>query len=385
MVDIELIPYPGEDEDSFIKRKAYYLRIVKRRLNYGNHSIEKKMVSAISLNEIEKEEINAFWEQYMSSTVRNQLIDYRYYSVFKNALIEGERLSNYIPDTFYYAFIDEYYTNPQHSSPCDDKNMYDLYFHDINRPKTVFRKIDDMFLDENYSVIKVEDAIKKAKDEGEVILKIGKFSEGGQGEMLWDSIRDNENRLIEFLKASDNIVCQEIIKQHKVLNDLNPSSVNTVRIMTLIFNNEVHLMSSAIRFGASGNRTDNINSGGLACGLYQDGRLKSIAYDIAARKYNCHQSGQSFDEITIPSYGQCVDIVTTLAKRFVSISKLISWDLAIDEKGNPLLIEFNLAFGGINFHQICNGPILGNLTHDVLTDVFANSYTLKSIIKSYLK
>lgn len=78
-----------------------------------------------------------------------------------------------------------------------------------------------------------------------------------------------------------------------------------------------------------------------------------------------------------------MDVVKALAKRFVSMSRLISWDLAIDEKGNPLLVEFNLTFGGINFHQFCNGPILGSLRDDILADVFANSYTLKSIIKSF--
>lgn len=36
MVDIELKPFPGEDDISFSKRKAYFIRIVKPRMNYGN-------------------------------------------------------------------------------------------------------------------------------------------------------------------------------------------------------------------------------------------------------------------------------------------------------------------------------------------------------------
>ena len=72
-----------------------------------------------------------------------------------------------------------------------------------------------------------------------------------------------------------------------------------------------------------------------------------------------------------------------LAKRFSLISRLISWDLAIDENAQPLLIEGNLTFGELDFHQMCNGPIFGDLTEEVLKDVFANSYTLNSILKSF--
>ena len=98
-----------------------------------------------------------------------------------------------------------------------------------------------------------------------------------------------------------------------------------------------------------------------------------------------HPQGVSFESVTIPNFSECTDLVTILAKRFSSLSRLISWDLAIDEAGHPLLIEFNLTWGQLDFHQYCNGPIFGDMTEDVLNDVFNNSYTLKSIIKSFAK
>ena len=36
----------------------------------------------------------------------------------------------------------------------------------------------------------------------------------------------------------------------------------------------------------------------------------------------------------------------------------------------------------MDFHQLCNGPIFGDMTHNVLKEVFDKSYTLNSIIKS---
>ena len=318
----------------------------------------------------------------MTPAVRDQLVDYRYYSVFKSALLENERLCKYIPDSFFYLFVDDYFTNPQHSNPCDDKNLYDLYFQDVNRPKTVFRKIGNIFQDDKYNEISMDEAISRIDDFGEVIMKIAKFSCGGQGVLFWKPDTGNKDELLSFLRNSEFIICQEVVKQHPILDELNPSSVNTIRLMTLVFKDEVHMISSAIRFGINGLRTDNINSGGLACGLKPDGRLKDVGYDVCARKFACHPNGKPVKQYQIPNYSQCVELVTKLAKRFLSVSKMISWDIAIDKNGNPLLIEFNLSGSGLNFHQICNGPILGDLTNDVLAEVFNNCYTLKSIIKS---
>ena len=61
---------------------------------------------------------------------------------------------------------------------------------------------------------------------------------------------------------------------------------------------------------------------------------------------------------------------------------MISWDLAIEENGDPLLIEFNVCYGELDFHQLCNGPIFKDLTREVLDDVFENAYSLNSILKS---
>lgn len=36
---------------------------------------------------------------------------------------------------------------------------------------------------------------------------------------------------------------------------------------------------------------------------------------------------------------------------------MVSWDIAIDKDGDPVLIEANMRKGGINFHQFNNGPM----------------------------
>lgn len=384
---IELIkPYHGEDDVSFTKRKAYYYRVLMPYWNYSNDSYLKKVHNTQSISSADFEEINNFWNGIFSPKLPQKkwqkLIDYRYYDVYNKIISDGERLSQYIPDTFFYLFVDEYYTNPQHSNPCDDKNLYDLFFQDVNRPQTVFRKLNDIYLDENYNEITVEDAIWKAENCEEVILKIGKFSYGGKGVKFWKSVDSQVSEMTDFMRNCRDVVCQKVIKQHVNLSRLNPTSVNTVRIMTLMLGQQVYVLSGVLRMGINGSRTDNASSGGIVCGIKPSGQLKGVAYDTSANRYERHPQGTAFDNVSIPNYLEAVDMVISLAKRLSSISRLISWDLAIDETGHPVLLEANFCGGEMDFHQLCNGPILGDMTQDVLRDVLNHSYTLNSIIKS---
>ena len=143
------------------------------------------------------------------------------------------------------------------------------------------------------------------------------------------------------------------------------------------------MLSSFIRFGAEGSRLDNIHSGGYACGIDENGRLRETACDIAGTIIDHRPQGKCLNEIKVPNYDECVELVTDLSRRLVVMSRLLAWDIAIDENGNPIVIEYSPSNAGSNYHQLCNGPIFGDMTEDVLKEVFDNSYTLNSIIKSF--
>ena len=52
--------------------------------------------------------------------------------------------------------------------------------------------------------------------------------------------------------------------------------------------------------------------------------------------------------------------------------RLVSWDFSINEAGEPILVEPNLCYGGIDVHQMCNGPVFGEDTKKILDEVFQN-------------
>ena len=61
------------------------------------------------------------------------------------------------------------------------------------------------------------------------------------------------------------------------------------------------------------------------------------------------------------------------------ISKMISWDFAVDESGEPVLIEMNINYGELDFHQLCNGPIFGDQTKEIVKEVIEHSKEFQEI------
>ena len=348
----------------------FYHSLCRRR--FSREFIKKKVENThCSLSEKEKGEIAKFWKPYTR-------VDYRYFEFYGKFCANHTDLKYYIPDDEYYGKIDLFFSNVQLSANFDNKNLYDLYFHDVNMPITVIRRIEGIFMDRSYQQISINQAIDACCQTGNVIIKQSLNSDGGKGIRFVEQCSSHRTELKSELTVRDNYVVQTIVSQHPVLAAFNPQSVNTIRIMTLFYRGEAKILSSVLRMGINGSKVDNASSGGIVCGIKLDGTLRDCAFDACANKYDKHPQGHSFSGVVIPSFEKCKSLAQTLSCRFVNYTKLISWDFSVDEQGEPLLIEANFTGGQLDFHQLCNGPIWGNDTEAILADIFANS---KDIIK----
>lgn len=277
--------------------------------------------------------------------------------------------TRYIPLDIEYSYIDDWFNNTNAALVIDDKNMYDLYFHDVNMPTTVGRVINRQYFDKNYQTITLQALIKNCQSVKHVILKPAVNSSAGHGIAFWN---DNEGveALEKLLAERGNIIIQTLIRQHEEINKIYPESVNSIRIVTCHFKGETRVLSSVIRMGQDGNKLDNASQGGLFCGINEDGTLKKYAYTKYGVACTTHPQGAVFAQCRIPNFDKCKKLVVGLSNRFLRISKLISWDLAMGEDGEPVLIEVNLCYGGTDIHQIANGPLFGDITDEVLNGVF---------------
>ena len=351
--------------------------IIEARRNYSKRVLTKKMNNVLPLTINEKQRIATFWRSICNNRKCTRLYNLDYYGVYNKYKRENESIIDYIPDDFYYCYADTYFTNYHTSIKLDNKNMYELYFHDVCRPECIIRKVDGVIMDSSYQVIDKSVALSLCSHCEEVVVKKAIDSDGGHGVRFIKECWLNEQILEEVISSEDNFIVQSVIKQHPALAEFNAQSVNTIRIMTLIFDGKVNILSSVFRMGVNGVRVDNASSGGIVCGINSDGSLKDIGFDASANKYLKHPQGKEFANTIIPSYHKCVEIAARLAPRFNNYTKLISWDFAIDASETPILIEANFTGGQLDFHQLCNGPIWGDMTHDVLSEVISNSKDVK--------
>ena len=338
----------------------------KNRYKVGQRTLLIKLGHLSPLSSSQREEVLSFWNQYRDVSKVMQWFE------FYNWCSDGKAdIKRYIPDSIYYSEVDTVFTEPRRSYELDDKNHYDLFFHDVRMPKTIVRKCKGLLMDREYHVVSLERAVELCRQAKYVISMPARNSEGGKGIRFFDfTAGDETEELKKWLTDSGDLIVQDVIKQHEAINQLYAESVNSIRIMSIMLDGEIHILSSVLRMGRNGAKIDNTSNGGIVCGIKEDGWLREVAFDNTGEKYSSHPQGGAFKDYRIVGYDKCLDVIREVSGRMGTTTHLISWDFAIDQDGEAVLIEVNLTFGGVNIHQMCNGPIFGDMTEDILSIVY---------------
>lgn len=281
----------------------------------------------------------------------------------------------YIPDDLYYGTIDTYFNKALDCMSIDDKNLYDLIFPEVIQPKTIARNVNGEYQDNQYHIIGEDAVVRLCEQAGSVVIKKSVTSDGGHGIGFWNTSDGLSAIKILLADMGGDFVIQECLKQHENIAKLHPESVNTIRILTLNWKGQIHVLSTIVRMGIGGNHVDNAHSGGIFVGVDKTGRLKNVAYSLITgqRFLNEHPTTHAaFSDSVIPNFDQCLETVKNLAPRLGRVSRLTSWDLSVNSQGAPVLIEVNMAYGCLFFHQITNGPVFGDMTREIIDEVLKN-------------
>lgn len=144
-------------------------------------------------------------------------------------------------------------------------------------------------------------------------------------------------------------IVEDFVVQHSRMSRLYSGSVNTVRMVTALDGDTVHLLYACVRVG-NGKSVDNLNSGGMATPInLETGVIDFPAVDKDNIIYEKHPiSGTAFVGFEIPYFAEAKELVSRAAK-VVPDMRLLGWDVAFSESG-PLLIEAN-AFPGHDIYQ----------------------------------
>lgn len=243
-----------------------------------------------------------------------------------------------------------------------------MLYSDVKRPYTQIRKINGWVLNNDYCSLC--DDIDFSIVKGKLISKIPNGPGGANGISLWN-LPDEIDDFKKYFSEHNDIIVEEYIEQHPLLSALHKESVNTIRLVTFSHNNEISVLSMIIRMGVGNNYVDNAHFGGIFCGIDNNGKLKKYAYNNRGDKFECHPTSKiTFEGYVIPNINECIMTVKTIAMRLSNTNKLLHWDMVIDKDGNPVFVEVNMAMGELDFHQMTNGPLFGDMTKDVIEEVF---------------
>ncbi len=281
----------------------------------------------------------------------------------------------YLPMDMYINDVDEYFNNRAESKFLDNKCYYNAIFREIPQPQLIVSKIGGLWFSSNFEQISFE-TVKEIIDlESVAFAKVAEASSGGKGVAYLSTENGSMSEQLErFVSGVQrDIVVQKKVEQHKDLTAIHESSVNTYRILSLLTQEGVKIYSSILRMGVGGERVDNASKGGIACGIDENGLLKKYAHKITGQRYEAHPTnGFVFEGYQLPSVDKAKELVKK-AHPMVPHFKLVSWDIAILENGEPVMIEANLAKGMSELHQFCNGPLFGDDTKGILDKVYENN------------
>ncbi len=246
-----------------------------------------------------------------------------------------------------------------------EKNYFDMLFPNMPFPKTVFRNINGVFLDEYYHPISQNTALSMMNEHQKLIAKPSIDTGFGKSVTLYQ----NQSFKEVFNDFEKNYIVQEVLSQHSTLANLNESSVNVVRVVSLSLNGNVSPVNCALRCGATGSVSDNFISkdgrGMFVIGINPDGTLKDKAYYSCGEQISVAPNGQSFAGLQLPNYKEALELTTSIHETLPHFG-FIAFDVCFDLNGAPRIMELNIRGPGMLYYQYANGPLFGERTQEVI-------------------
>jgi len=182
----------------------------------------------------------------------------------------------------------------------------------------------------------------------------------------------NPTNLIEQLNRYSRVLLktsyihETYIEQHSVINQIHPHAINTLRMVHYIDNqNNVHLLSTFMRFGVGISITDNTSGGGFSIAVNKDtGVLEGVGRQEITRGGSVFVKHPDTDfkleGFQIPYFKEACLLVKHVAPYFPN--RIVGWDIAITPNG-PIVLEGNhnpglhvsdMAYGGFLKHPLVN-------------------------------
>ncbi len=338
------------------------LSYTRRRIGeYVNLWRKRDLIKSVKIEKADAEKIKSLWVENYGKAI--PLYWHRLYASYI-----GKVDVNYFPEIYYSTILERRLNDPYVAMAYEDKSMLDIALqipgdssnHTI---PSLFSRTQGTYYDASHKPITQDDALGVFFSCGKCVIKPSVDSDSGRGVRVLDCQDGKDLKTGEELKDvlnhyQDNYLVQSFVRTHPSVKALNPSSVNTIRIITYRLDGKVYHSPLAMRIGASNADVDNIHAGGLVVGLNDDGILNDMAFSEFGDSYLKHPvSGIVFKGYQIPAINSAIELVERCHSLIPRLT-FISWDITITEESRPIIVEMNTRNQSAWFPQMVNGKSL---------------------------
>lgn len=375
-------------------KKSDFIFAFRRRIVDKDLKRERRAMAQSTLKSKPqiKEEIRAyrnFWKRIPQDYIR--------YGLFNKSLSQ-EEINDYIPMQYYYCeYYESVFADINQSAKSTDfiKNNFPQTFHVLNNlPHSVLNAIQhgkdlsDKLLQylimlergvqapaviavlQNDSLFDLQgqtldfSMLKDALNRKSRLFVKPTDGCGGAGIMVMTLkegkifIDDSPIESLSDIKTDSGrvYIIQEGLEQHTLMQSVNSSSVNTLRVLTKYENSHPKILGIILRMGRAGSQVDNSAVGGISVGInIENGNFYPHGgREHGAGVFESHpDSGFVFKGASVPDWERVLAKINDTISRITEIP-LVGWDIALGND-DVYTLEFNMGFGIEHAQTILGG------------------------------
>lgn len=261
---------------------------------------------------------------------------------------------------------------PENVSIISNKLLFAFHLqrHGIDTPKLVAYNLGSSFFYEHqcYEIVSkralitfFDNVFNDTKAEALFVRPYSLYGGDGIFKLQAKNYTNTVEQYFEHFMDGGFILTESIV-QHPQIGKIHNSSVNSIRFLTYIDDeNQIRIISAFMRFGTGTSVIDNACAGGFFIGIdMRSGRLKEKGYRLAvyAGKEVLEHPDSKFKlkGFKIPYFKEACDLVTEAVKHIPD--RFIGWDVAITING-PVIIEANEG-PGLHISDVAYDGLLRN-------------------------